>query len=125
MNAINDETRTSGTKDHKCNSQNAATRLELTGGESQKYGSEQNQVFGSNSTGRNLDTAQDDFCEGQGDFGKILRQLRELKETHLAYVDSQQKNLESQLASNAEHRQEISESIDALENQLIEILEDS
>lgn len=58
---------------------------------------------------------------GKTVIGKILSQLRELREAHLAYVNAHSDRLRARLAEDDEHRSKIITDMDALEQQLLQI----
>lgn len=51
--------------------------------------------------------------------GKILSQLRELREAHLAYVNAHTDRLRVRLAEDEEHRSQIMTGLDELEQEII------
>lgn len=56
------------------------------------------------------------------DLGGMLRQLRKIREAHLAYVNSHTERLKMRLAEDDDHRQQVIEDMDRLETQLLEHL---
>lgn len=60
----------------------------------------------------------------QRDIGGILRQLRNLQQTHLAYVDAHGERLRKRLAENQEHRQRIADDMQRLEGIVLDLLDE-
>lgn len=58
-------------------------------------------------------------------FGKILRQLREIREAHLAYVNAHTERLRARLTEDEEYRQKIAENMDRLEQEIMTQLDNS
>lgn len=56
--------------------------------------------------------------------GGILRQLKQIKEAHLAYVNAHTERLRARLAEDEQHRQQIIDDIDQLGQEIVELLED-
>jgi hypothetical protein len=61
---------------------------------------------------------------GEGNTGKILSQLRGLKEAHLAYVKAHEERLEARLNENREHQLKVIAEMNRLEREIIELLEE-
>ena len=59
---------------------------------------------------------------GTADIGKMLRQLKQIRQAHLAYVEAHGQRLEARLKENREHYQKILEEIDDLEDELTKLL---
>ena len=55
--------------------------------------------------------------------GGILRQLRQLQEAHLAYVEAHGERLEARLADNRKHKQQIISDMEELEKGIRKLLE--
>lgn len=62
---------------------------------------------------------EDDTEQGAEPIGKILSQLRELREAHLAYVNAHSDRLKARLAEDDEHRSQIVEGMDSLEQEIL------
>jgi len=60
---------------------------------------------------------------GAADIGKMLRQLRQIRQTHLAYVEAHGQRLETRLKENREHHQKILGEMDRLEDELTKLIE--
>lgn len=56
--------------------------------------------------------------------GGILRQLKQIKEAHLSYVNNHTERLKARLAEDEEHRQNVIDDINILEKQIEELLEE-
>ena len=95
--------------------------LGFAAGESPCNGNEPYQIFNSNSS-RGDSSGQESPNKGQGTTGKMLRQLRDLQDTHLAYIDSNTQLLEAQLVANTQHRDKIIENMKRLEKNMLELL---
>lgn len=54
--------------------------------------------------------------------GKMLRQLKQIRQAHLAYVEAHGQRLETRLKENREHHQKILEEINDLEDELTKLL---
>ncbi len=57
--------------------------------------------------------------QGEDAFGKILSQLRKLREEHLKYVNAHTERLKERLAEDEEHRQQLISEMDELEQEII------
>jgi|SRR4028119_591672 hypothetical protein len=57
--------------------------------------------------------------QGEDGFGKILSQLRKLREEHLKYVNAHTERLKERLAEDEEHRQQLISEMDELEQEII------
>jgi hypothetical protein len=55
--------------------------------------------------------------------GGILRQLRQLQETHLAYIEAHGERLEARLADNRKHKQQVIRNMEELEKEIHKLLE--
>ncbi len=108
-------------EDHQCDIENVSPRLGVTSGESSVLGDESNKIFNSDSSWRNSSPEQD-FGSRQRNSGKMLCQLRELNQSHLAFVDKYQQLLETQLAQNLEYRGRILDDMNRLEEQILQLL---
>ena len=69
------------------------------------------------SIGETLTTADTEWREAT--LGKILSQLEELREAHLAYVNAHTDRLRARLAEDEEHRSQILAGMDELREQII------
>ncbi|MGB6298825.1 MAG: hypothetical protein WBF90_21950 [Rivularia sp. (in: cyanobacteria)] len=107
----------SETSDNQCNSQNADRRLGGIERESRTNGNEPYQVFDSNSTGGNS-CREESNCRESASLGGIVRQLRELRESHLASTEANEKKLREGLTKNEVHKQELLQGIDKIEELL-------
>lgn len=108
-------------EDNQRDFKNVNSRLGFTSGQSSADGNESNQIFDSDSSWGNI-SGEEGIAGGQGTTGKMLRQLRDLKDAHLAYIDSHKQLLESQLEANAEHRDKILECMNRLEGNMLKLL---
>ncbi|WP_226580940.1 hypothetical protein [Microseira wollei] len=54
----------------------------------------------------------------------MLRQLRQIRQAHLAYVEAHGQRLEARLKENREHHQKILGEINDLEDELTKLLEE-
>ncbi|GET38186.1 hypothetical protein MiSe_29400 [Microseira wollei NIES-4236] len=61
---------------------------------------------------------------GTANIGKMLRQLRQIRQAHLAYVEAHGQRLEARLKENREHHQKILGEINDLEDELTKLLEE-
>jgi hypothetical protein len=68
-------------------------------------------------TGTAVKEAQSE--QGEDVLGKILSQLRKLREEHLKYVNAHTERLKERLAEDEEHRQQIISEMDELEQEII------
>lgn len=87
---------------------------------------EENRRFSSGDGGEQIRGNREDFPAlntewGEAVIGKILSQLRELREAHLAYVNAHSDRLRARLAEDEEHRSKIITDMDELEQQLLQI----
>lgn len=62
---------------------------------------------------------------GETTTGKILSQLRELREAHLAYVKAHEQRLEARLRESREHQDKVVDEMDRLEQEIIDLLSNS
>lgn len=67
---------------------------------------------------------REDFSRNEGgeaaaDFGKILSQLEEIREAHLAYLNAHTDRLRARLAEDDEHRQKLINDMDKLREAII------
>lgn len=108
-------------ENRKRNSKNVDPRLGSPSAQSSTDGDDSNQIPHPNSTRRNP-LGEENTDGGQGSVGKIASQLRDLQKAHLAFIDDRRKSLESQLAADIEHRNQIIETIQHLEKQVLELL---
>jgi hypothetical protein len=113
----------SETSNHKCNSENVDRRLGGVERKSRTNGNDSNEVLNSNSTGRDFNREESD-CRESASLGGIFRQLRELRESHLASVEAHEKKLKEGLAENEIHKQDLLEGIEKVEK-LLEQLNES
>lgn len=113
-------------RDDQRNGENGYRRLGSFGYQSQRDGDVQDEIFDSNSEGRNPSGEQEAaYFIGTTDFGGMLSQLRKLKEAHLAYVKAHERRLETRLKENREHQAKILSEMDDLEQHIVEVLEKS
>ncbi|MBD2775181.1 hypothetical protein [Iningainema tapete] len=108
-------------ENRKRNVENVNSRLGSPSSQSSTDGHDSNQISNPNSTRRDS-LGEEDIGGGQGSAGKIASQLRDLQKAHLAFLDDRRKSLESQLAADTEHRNQIIETIQHLEKQVLELL---
>ncbi len=111
------------TKDYKRDREDACPGLGTITLTSSKNGHESNQVPCTDSTRRDL-SREEGVPGGQGVTGKVLDSLRELKRSHLAFIDSHTQSLEAQLEKSAEYRNQINQSITSLEKEILEALDE-
>lgn len=96
-------------------SEDASQRLGVaTGTSNEMWIEESNQVTGSFSQGGGS-SGQENINRGQGTTGKVLGQLRELKQAHLNFIDACTGTLQ-------EHRNLFEENMDSLEKEIIEAI---
>lgn len=108
---------------NKCDGTNVHRRLGTSTEEGSRDGCIENQITYTDSKGGNLSTTQEAHSSRYRDIGKILRQLRELKQAHLEYVKQNKTYLDSQLALNSQQKEEITREIDQLEDYLLSVIE--
>jgi len=111
-------------EDNQRNLENVDSRLGVSSGEGPTDGDESNKILNSDSSRRNP-AREESPVEGQGNVGKIARQLRELQQAHLAFIEKQQQTLEAQLTASTEYRDKVVDSIQSLEKQILELLEEN
>lgn len=61
----------------------------------------------------------------QTNFGKILSQLRELQQSHLAYVESHEERLRARLKAAEEHHDQVLNQMKLLEQEILSLLGES
>lgn len=108
--------------DNQCNSEIIGRGLGGVEGESRKDGDESNKVLNSNSAWRDIGR-EESFSRESSSLGGIFRQLRELRESHLASVEENEKKLREGLTKNENHKQDLLQSIEKLENLLEQLIE--
>ncbi|MEH1810900.1 MAG: hypothetical protein V7K26_00165 [Nostoc sp.] len=106
-------------KDSQRNPKNVVPRLEITEREGSPIRNDSNTIFYPDSEGGNQTRSRVAFG-GQATIGGIHRRLKELHETCLTLIESQQRQLESSLQNSKQLTVEIHE----LETLLAETLED-
>ena len=111
------------TENNQCDSQNGTSRLESFTSQSKSTGNDKNSVFDANSTCRDS-VRKNDARSRKRIAGKILRQLRELQQAHLAYVKAHEKHLEVRLKENQKHQRKIAEDMQKLENVILQLLQE-
>lgn len=123
MHTTNDTTnfQTPRDKDSQRNLENVSAGLGLASSESSVFGDESDKVSNTNCERRNSARRQDASSE-YGDSGKIFRQLKELHQAHLAYIDKDKEVLQAQLTEKTIYRDEVVKRIADLEEQMLEIL---
>ena len=111
------------TENYQCNSENGTPGLGSFTSQSTSAGNDENSVFNPNSTWR--DTVRKSSPTRRKRFvGKILRQLREVQQAHLAYVKTDEKRLETRLKENQKHQRKIAEDMQRLEEAILQLLEE-
>lgn len=103
------------------NPENACEGLGGIAKQGERIGNDSNEVLDSNSARGNQFRAQTDY-RGQGNTGKILAQMRELKQSHLTHADENKKALEKKISENEAYRQKTLDEMNKLENLLEELL---
>ncbi|NJN13237.1 MAG: hypothetical protein HC836_18040 [Richelia sp. RM2_1_2] len=87
---------------------------------SRSYGVNSNKVCDPNREGGNSSRAENSNRESSS-IGGITRQLKELRDLHLATMEANEQNLKERLNSNNIHKQQVLESIQKIETQLKEL----
>ncbi|MBW4667214.1 MAG: hypothetical protein KME60_07165 [Cyanomargarita calcarea GSE-NOS-MK-12-04C] len=120
----NESTGTDGerAKNYQCNSADAFRGLGTAASKSKKNGNESDQVLDTDSAWGDS-SGEEGLTGGQGITGKVLVSLRELKRSHLAFIDNHTQSLEAQLQKSTEYRNQVSESISSLEKDILEALD--
>ncbi|MEG4032216.1 hypothetical protein QUA06_28740 [Microcoleus sp. POL8_C6] len=59
---------------------------------------------------------------GEASFGKMLSQLRELQQSHLAYVESHEERLRVRLEAAQQHHQDVMEKMKQIEQEILCLL---
>jgi hypothetical protein len=59
----------------------------------------------------------------KADIGKILSQLRDIEQSHLAYVGAHKKRLETRLNDAEEHERKFKSQVEAVEQQIRDLME--
>lgn len=110
----------------------------LTGQRNQRDTTDESQRLGSvaedsrshwNDTNENADISSEGRIATTDEFtreaiiGGILRQLRQLQEAHLAYIEAHGERLEARLADNRKHKQQIISDMEELEKGIRKLLE--
>ena len=104
-------------REDKRHSANGCGRLGSVADESEEIGAYPYSIFDPNSEGENCNR------DGRnGGFGGILRQLRELRDEHLAFVDAHSERLRTRLAEDERHRKQIISKMALLERQIVQLL---
>lgn len=111
------------TENYQCNSKDGTPGLGSLTTQSTSFGNNKNSVFDTNSTWR--DTARESNTTRRKTIaGKILRQLRDIQQAHLAYVKADEKRLESRLKENQKHQTKIAEEMQSLEEAILQLLQE-
>ncbi len=111
-------------KNDQCNSENACEGLGSITKQGRRARNDSNKISNSNSTREDQSRAQNHFRR-QADTGEIITQLRELKESHLTYVDQNKQALEQKINENEAYRQKTLDGINQLEKLLENLLGDN
>lgn len=117
--AKNGKTKAGTRTNDKRNSANAGRGLGGAAAQSQEFRTDPNTVLEADSTWEN--SGGNDRAGGAGG---IIRQLRELRDEHLGFVDAHSDRLKARLADDERHRKQIIEKMDLLERQIMQFLEE-
>lgn len=123
MDSINEIKEKAGAREDKCNDQDRARALGSTGIESTFAGDEQNRTDNSSSPRRGDQREDINHPDSKENFGKILSQLREIEQSHLAYVGAHKKRLETRLNDAEEHERKFTSQVEAVEQQILSLME--
>ena len=108
---------------NKCNSENASLRLGSLRRESKGLRIDQNQVFDSNCTRRDIHSESRSFKRRADRLGGILRQLEEIKHAHVSYIEAHEGRLRQRLAEDEFEKKQVIQKIDRLKDEITRQLE--
>lgn len=108
-----------GARENQCNHQDDPQRLGETQGESRETGDDSRKTDYSDSQSGAARCLESDRKTTPGG---ILRQLKSLRETHLAYALAHGQRLEARLEENKAYVRQINEELDGLEQQIASLL---
>ena len=115
----------SGKEDNKRHNSLGRGGLGSTGGQSESNGDEiEDRIVQGNCAGLHRDP-QSSIDRGKGSFGKILSQLRELQNSHLAYVESHEERLQVRLKAAQDHHRSVMEQMKQLEQEILCLLKET
>jgi vacuolar-type H+-ATPase subunit I/STV1 len=112
-----------GFRKDKRNDQNRSAAMESAGSESTLAGDEQDRANYSSGTRGNHQREDFDQPDPERNIGKILSQLREIEQSHLAYVGAHKKRLETRLNDAEEHERKFISQVEAVEQQIRDLME--
>lgn len=116
-------TNETGARENQRNNQDRSTALGSTGSESSFTGNEQDRVNYASGSRGNYQRENLDQINSERNFGKILSQLREIEQSHLAYVGAHKKRLETRLNDAEEHERKFISQVEAVEQQILNLME--
>jgi hypothetical protein len=108
-----------GARKNQRNHPNDPQRLGEPQGQSREIGDDPRKINNSDSQGRAAGCIKGDR---KATPGGILRQLKSLRETHLAYALAHGQRLEARLEENKAYVRQINEELDGLEQQIASLL---
>jgi len=115
----------SGQKENQCHSSSGRRGLGSIGRQSESDGNEiKDRITKGNCSGLYRDE-KIPINRGKANFGKILSQLRELQQSHLAYVESHEERLQARLNAAREHHTEIMNQMKLLEQEILCLLKET
>lgn len=117
------ETPGARTPEDKRDIMDGTRRLGCFGGYGQSSRDDQDTASHPNCQRRSDQGKDFDKPNPERNFGKILSQLREIEQSHLAYVGSHKKRLETRLNDAEEHERKFVSQVEAVEKQILDLME--
>lgn len=112
-----------GARKNQRDDQNRSRALGSFGSEGAAIGNEPDRAYHPGSSGGNYQRENLDQADPERNIGKILSQLREIEQSHLAYVGAHKKRLETRLNDAEEHERKFVSQVEAVEKQILDLME--